>query len=346
MVEANTLVSERENLIAAFGRGEFPCLVNNLVLTEGTDIPGIESVLIARPTKNPTLYTQMVGRGLRRSPGKERVRLVDCVGVSYDANLCAAPTLLGLDPGKLPERYRMRAVEGPVSKMEERFRSFDDTPLSWALRARQVDLFASGEGEGLDARGVNWVQLGDGTFTVSTERVVLRILPEDLVGTSVLEIADRKTGLVLSSSTRMPLQRLFDEARSLLERKAADQRQLWDRRNADRWGARPASEKQLALVEKLCAPDELADLRDGMEDGLTKAEAGQIITHLIERSKSERSARARKEPATPRQRRDIERLRRQGRIPDYVFRAIDFSSLDGYTAWRIVRAAEEDAWDA
>ena len=346
VVEANTPVSKREDLIAAFGRGEFPCLVNNLVLTEGTDIPGIESVLIARPTKNPTLYTQMVGRGLRRSPGKERVRLVDCVGVSYDANLCAAPTLLGLDPGKLPERYRMRAVEGPVSKMEERFRSFDDTPLSWALRARQVDLFASGEGEGLDARGVNWVQLGDGTFTVSTERVVLRILPEDLVGTSVLEIADRKTGLVLSSSARMPLQRLFDEARGLLERKAADQRQLWDRRNADRWGARPASEKQLALVEKLCAPDELADLRDGMEDGLTKAEAGQIITHLIERSKNKRSARARKEPATPRQRRDIERLHRQGRIPDYVFRAIDFSSLDGYTAWRIVRAAEEDAWDA
>ncbi len=33
--------------------------------TEGTDMPLIETVLLARPTKNPSLYTQMVGRGLR-----------------------------------------------------------------------------------------------------------------------------------------------------------------------------------------------------------------------------------------------------------------------------------------
>lgn len=343
VVEANTPVPERETMITAFGRGEFPCLINNLVLTEGTDIPGIETVLMARPTKNATLYTQMVGRGLRRSPGKSVVRLVDCVGVTYDANLCAAPTLLGLDPEKLPARYRDRAVEGLISDMEERFRAFDDTPLSWALRAKRVDLFA--QGESLDPRGVNWVQLGDGAFTISTERVVLRIPPVDLVGTSVLEIVDRKTGLVLTASDRAPLQQLFDAARERLERKAADQRQLWDRASADKWGGRPASAKQITLIEKLCEESELADLYDGIGGELTKAQAGQLITHLIERSKTKRSTRTRKGKVTSQQRRDIERLHRQGRVPDYVFRAINFATLDSYTAWRVVRAAEEDAWD-
>lgn len=345
VVEANTPVAERDEMIAAFGRGEFPCLINNLVLTEGTDIPGIETVLVARPTKNPTLYTQMVGRGLRPSPGKTSVRLVDCVGVSYDANLCAAPTLLGLDPSKLPARYRDRAVEGLLSDMEERFRALDDTPLAWALRAKRVDLFAGGEAP--DLRDVNWVQLGDGTFTISTKKVELHIPPADLVGASVLKIVDRRTGLVLSTSERLPLQRLFDDARSQLERKAADQRKLWDRRQAGAWGSGPASAKQRELIEKLCAPEELRDLEGGLGGALTKAQAGQLIPNLLERSKRGKGAgRRRADRVTPQQRRDLERLHRQGRIPDYVFRAIDFTELDGYTAWRIQKAAEEDAWDA
>lgn len=343
VVEANTSPEERERLIAGFGRGEFPCLINNLVLTEGTDIPGIQTVLVARPTKNPTLYTQMVGRGLRRGPGKKSVRLVDCVGVTYDNSLSAAPTLLGLDPEKVLARYRAQAVEGRLSEMEERFRAFDETPLSWALRAKRVDVL--GREEGWDLHDVNWVQLGDGSLTISTERVVLRIPPVDLVGASTLEIVDRKTGLVLSASERLPMQQLLDAAHERLVRKAADQRQLWDRKSADKWGSRPASAKQVALIEKLCAQEELSDLYDGLDGEFTKAQAGQLITHLIERSKGERSAKARKGRATPQQRRDIERLHRQGRVPDYVFRAIKFDDLDGYTAWRIQKAAEEDAWD-
>lgn len=241
-------------------------------------------------------------------------------------------------------RYRKQAVEGRLSEMEERFRSFDETPLSWALRAKRVDVL--GREEGWDLHDVNWVQLGDGSLTISTERAVLRIPPVDLVGASTLEIVDRKTGLVLSSSERLPMQSLLDAAHDRLARKAPDQRQLWDRKSADRWGSRPVSPKQVVLIEKLCAEAELSDLYDGLEGELTKAQAGQLITHLIERSKGERSAKARKGGATPRQRRDIERLHRQGRVPEHVFRAIKFDELDGYTAWRIVKAAEEDAWDA
>lgn len=81
----------RSEIIARFTAGEIPCLVNCMVFTEGTDIPRVETVIIARPTQSDGLYTQMVGRGLRLYPGKECLTLIDCVGVTGKASLCTAP---------------------------------------------------------------------------------------------------------------------------------------------------------------------------------------------------------------------------------------------------------------
>lgn len=64
-VSGKTDDSDREELLAAFERGEFQFLTNCALLTEGWDCPGVECVAIARPTKSVGLYTQMVGRGTR-----------------------------------------------------------------------------------------------------------------------------------------------------------------------------------------------------------------------------------------------------------------------------------------
>lgn len=82
---------DRAAIIQAFTAGEIPCIVNCMVFTEGTDIPRVETVIIARPTQSESLYAQMVGRGLRLYPGKEKLTLIDCVGVTGKANLCTAP---------------------------------------------------------------------------------------------------------------------------------------------------------------------------------------------------------------------------------------------------------------
>lgn len=55
----------RSAIIDAFTAGEIPCIVNCMVFTEGTDIPRVETVIVARPTQSESLYAQMVGRGLR-----------------------------------------------------------------------------------------------------------------------------------------------------------------------------------------------------------------------------------------------------------------------------------------
>lgn len=82
-------------------------LLNGLIagiLTEGADFPGIDCVLLARPTKSMNLFLQMMGRGLRLSPetGKDNCLIVDLVGNSTRGIVCT-PTLFGLDPALVIE---------------------------------------------------------------------------------------------------------------------------------------------------------------------------------------------------------------------------------------------------
>ena len=46
---------DRTHKLAAFRRGNFPVLVNCGIYTEGTDIPNIDCVLLARPTRSRNL---------------------------------------------------------------------------------------------------------------------------------------------------------------------------------------------------------------------------------------------------------------------------------------------------
>jgi|SRR5690554_53786 len=51
--------------IEQFRKGELEVLINVNILTEGTDVPNVQSVFLARPTISTILMTQMIGRGLR-----------------------------------------------------------------------------------------------------------------------------------------------------------------------------------------------------------------------------------------------------------------------------------------
>lgn len=67
----------REQVIADFRAGKFPVLVNVAIFKEGVDVRDIQTVMLARPTASPGLFTQMVGRGSRIAPGKRFFYLVD-----------------------------------------------------------------------------------------------------------------------------------------------------------------------------------------------------------------------------------------------------------------------------
>jgi ATP-dependent helicase IRC3 len=96
-VTGETPKPERIARLDAFRRGEFPVLVNCGVFTEGTDIPNIDCVLLARPTKSRNLLVQMIGRGMRIHPGKKDCHIIDMVA-SLETGIVTTPTLFGLDP--------------------------------------------------------------------------------------------------------------------------------------------------------------------------------------------------------------------------------------------------------
>ena len=69
VITGKTNDKERAEMIADFKGGRLQFLVNVGVATEGFDVPGAHLIVMARPTKSKTLYTQMVGRGTRPVAG-------------------------------------------------------------------------------------------------------------------------------------------------------------------------------------------------------------------------------------------------------------------------------------
>lgn len=67
--EVNGESPDRAEILAAFDRGEYNVLCNSMLLTEGWDCPSVNCVVVLRPTKVRSLYSQMVGRGTRLFPG-------------------------------------------------------------------------------------------------------------------------------------------------------------------------------------------------------------------------------------------------------------------------------------
>lgn len=76
-VDGETPGLERSRILEAFKEGKFQVLCNVNILTEGFDLPAIETVILNRATKSKSLYLQMVGRGLRPAPGKSYCTVID-----------------------------------------------------------------------------------------------------------------------------------------------------------------------------------------------------------------------------------------------------------------------------
>ncbi len=84
IVTGETSLEERSEIIEAFKRKEIKFLVNVSVLTTGFDAPHVDVIAILRPTESVSLYQQIVGRGLRLSPGKSDCLILDYTGLGHN----------------------------------------------------------------------------------------------------------------------------------------------------------------------------------------------------------------------------------------------------------------------
>jgi len=84
LVVGDTEDKDRDEIIEAFKNRKLKFLVNVSVLTTGFDAPHVDVIAILRPTESVSLYQQIVGRGLRLSPGKEDCLILDYTGQGHD----------------------------------------------------------------------------------------------------------------------------------------------------------------------------------------------------------------------------------------------------------------------
>lgn len=250
---------DRAAIIEAFTRGEIPCLVNCMVFTEGTDIPRVETVMIARPTQSDALYTQMVGRGLRLYPGKERLVLIDCVGVTGKASICTAPSLLGISMDDVPAR-KADEVQGMLFELPIKAAAASDCPESWVKNVEIVDLWA--RGQQYNTHDVNYFRMPDGSMVVSLPEKTKLVIP-----------CPDSLGMTLVAGEKMPMQAALDKMYLTLETHCSDSRPIWDLNIARRWGRAPATEGQLKIIARRCKGFDVK--------GLTKFQASQILSRLF-----------------------------------------------------------------
>ena len=86
--EVNGESKDRAQVLDDFENDKYNVLCNSMLLTEGWDCPSVDCIVVLRPTKVRSLYSQMVGRGTRLHPGKESLLLLDFLWHTEKHELC------------------------------------------------------------------------------------------------------------------------------------------------------------------------------------------------------------------------------------------------------------------
>ena len=86
--------AEREMATMALENGELDYILTRDIFNEGIDIPAVNQVVMLRNTESSIVFTQQLGRGLRKSPGKDHLRVIDFIG-NYKNNFLIPIALFG-----------------------------------------------------------------------------------------------------------------------------------------------------------------------------------------------------------------------------------------------------------
>jgi DNA repair protein RadD len=76
-VSSLTPKKERDEIISSFKKGITKVVINVGILTTGFDYPELDTIILARSTMSFALYYQMIGRGVRIHPDKDKTLVID-----------------------------------------------------------------------------------------------------------------------------------------------------------------------------------------------------------------------------------------------------------------------------
>lgn len=296
-VTGETPTKVRSARIEAFRNKEFPVLLNCGVFTEGTDIPNIDCVLLARPTKSRNLLVQMIGRGMRLYDGKDNCHIVDMVA-ALSTGVVSTPTLFGLDPAEIVDKADTKTL----AKIKET-KELEKQREEEALMAKQPtvakklpgsisftdydsvhDLIADTSGDQY-IRNISpnaWVGVGEGRYVLSGKTGnYLVIEPSDTA--DGLFRAKYYWKIPVTKQTKSPYgtPRVIAEGESFshvvhaADTYAADAFQyIWINKN-QAWRRSCASQAQIDFINKSRPKEDHLKPSD-----LTKGKAADMITRL------------------------------------------------------------------
>jgi superfamily II DNA or RNA helicase len=133
---------ENKENIKRFKEGTIQVLINVEILTEGTDLPNVQTVFLTRPTISSILMTQMIGRALRgeKAGGTEKAYIVSFIDDWKDKIAWVNPERLYIeeeadftDSTTESKQQFVRLVS--IEKMEEFARMMDSSIDTMALES-------------------------------------------------------------------------------------------------------------------------------------------------------------------------------------------------------------------
>ncbi len=110
-LDGNSDPNTRAQTMTAFREGRIKVLSNCALFDEGLDIPGLDGVILARPTASLGRYLQMVGRALRPSPDKPHAMIIDLAGNWQRHGLPDDERVWSLDGVETMKRSKSRKLQ-------------------------------------------------------------------------------------------------------------------------------------------------------------------------------------------------------------------------------------------
>ena len=329
-ITGDTKKQIRSERLEGFKNRQFPVLLNCGIFTEGTDIPNIDCVLLARPTKSRNLLVQMIGRGMRLYPGKRNCHVIDMVA-SLEVGIVTVPTLFGLDPEAMVEEAKVETMKSLKERQElektreERAVTGISAPGGSLGHSRSRSLAftdyesvhdllddTTGEQHIRKSSSLAWVLVGEGRYVLSTQSgsyLTIERLSHESNGSFQVIFTQATTPLLgLIGKIKSPymkprqiaLSNTLEDAIHAADTFATEKFNLSTIRHRQSWRKQPATEGQLKMLNKTRAQDD--QLTPEM---ITKGKAGDMIT------KMKHGAKGRFDKINADKRRD---LRAQGKI--------------------------------
>lgn len=307
-VHGATSSHARSHILEQFRQQKLPVLINCGVFTEGTDIPCVDCIIMARPTRSSVLFQQMLGRGLRLFPGKENCLVIDLVDNLGKNSSLTVPSLMGLVPqfdaqgedictvyrdmqqeiGKNPRAIFASSMSdcaniinehsslqaGAVSvKLEQTNLIAVKSEQEWASLS-DLPFFRGTDGFYLEFPSVGLIKvwkdgLGHFNATIYPENA-RATAPISLVGPPANNASD--TIIPLKTDT---LESAFSAVKTYIQREYPSEFQSYMMGTVARFSNEPATVKQLTLLHKLTGR------MFGQQKPLMKGQASLIIDKIL-----------------------------------------------------------------